>query len=76
MGQFYLELKRNKETYKTLQGYANKSSIQNAEHNTKHYPRTDEYNKSGIYQMKCLDCPLKYTGQTGRTSHTSYEEHT
>jgi hypothetical protein len=23
--------------------------------------------KSGIYQIKCLDCPLKYAGQTGRT---------
>jgi hypothetical protein len=25
--------------------------------------------------MKCLDCPLKYTGQTGRTFHTSYKEY-
>jgi hypothetical protein len=28
------------------------------------HPQTDKYNKSGIYQTKCLDCPLKYTGQT------------
>jgi hypothetical protein len=24
--------------------------------------------------MKCLDCPLKYIGQTGRASHTRYKE--
>jgi hypothetical protein len=34
-----------------------------------------KYNKSGIYQIKCLDCPLKYIGQTGRAFHTSYKEH-
>jgi hypothetical protein len=26
--------------------------------------------------MKCLDCPLKYIGQTGRTFNTRYKEHT
>jgi hypothetical protein len=25
--------------------------------------------------MKCLDCPLKYVGQTGRTFNTRYKEH-
>jgi hypothetical protein len=25
--------------------------------------------------MKCLDCPLKYVGQTGRTLNTRYKEH-
>jgi hypothetical protein len=25
--------------------------------------------------MKCLDCPLKYFGQTGRTLKTRYKEH-
>jgi hypothetical protein len=25
--------------------------------------------------MKCLDCPLKYIGQIGRTFHSSYKEH-
>jgi V8-like Glu-specific endopeptidase len=25
--------------------------------------------------MKCLDCPLKYIGQTGRILHTRYKEH-
>jgi hypothetical protein len=26
--------------------------------------------------MKCLDCPLKYIGRTGRTFHTRYKEYT
>jgi hypothetical protein len=34
-------------------------------------PQTDKYEKSGIYQMKCPDCPLKYIGQTGRTFYTT-----
>jgi hypothetical protein len=25
--------------------------------------------------MKCLDCPLKYIGQTGRTFNIRYNEH-
>jgi hypothetical protein len=25
--------------------------------------------------MKCMDCPLKYTGQTGQTFQTRYREH-
>jgi hypothetical protein len=30
---------------------------------------------SGVYQMRCMDCPLKYIGQTGRTFKTRYKEH-
>jgi transposase-like protein len=33
------------------------------------------YNKSDIYQLKCLDCPRKYIGQTGKTFKTRYKEH-
>jgi hypothetical protein len=25
--------------------------------------------------MKCINCPLKYVGQTGRTFNTRYKEH-
>jgi hypothetical protein len=25
--------------------------------------------------MKCMDCPLKYVGQTGRTFNTRYKDH-
>jgi hypothetical protein len=28
-----------------------------------------------MYQMKCLDFPLKYIGQTGRTFTLRYKEH-
>jgi hypothetical protein len=30
---------------------------------------------SGAYQMRCMDCPLKYIGQTGWTFKTRYKEH-
>jgi hypothetical protein len=36
----------------------------------------DRYGKNGVYQMKCMDCPLKYIGQTGRTFYSIYKEHT
>jgi hypothetical protein len=29
----------------------------------KQHSRIDKCNKSGIYEMKCLDCPLIYVGQ-------------
>jgi hypothetical protein len=35
----------------------------------------DEYERSGAYQMRCMDCPLKYIGQTGRTFKARYKEH-
>jgi hypothetical protein len=38
-------------------------------------PQIDKYNRSSIYRMKCMDCPLKYVGQTGRTFNIRYEEH-
>jgi hypothetical protein len=31
--------------------------------------------KNGAFQMKCIDCALKYIGQTGRTFYTTYKEH-
>jgi hypothetical protein len=36
----------------------------------KYHTQTDKYNNSGIYQMKCLDCPLM-----GRTFNIRYKEH-
>jgi hypothetical protein len=38
-------------------------------------PKTVAYNQSGIYQLKCNTCPLKYIGQTGRTFKSRYNEH-
>lgn len=39
------------------------------------HAQTDKYNRSGIYHMKCPNFPLKYIGQTGRTSDIRYKEH-
>jgi hypothetical protein len=41
----------------------------------RHKTKTEKYDSSGIYQMKCLDCPLRYIGQTGRTFKIRYKEH-
>lgn len=38
-------------------------------------PETDTYNKSGVYMLKCKECPLKYVGQTGRTFKIRFNEH-
>jgi hypothetical protein len=35
----------------------------------------DEYEKSGVYQMRCMDYPVKYIGQTGQTFQTRYKEY-
>jgi hypothetical protein len=35
----------------------------------------DIYNQSGIYQLQCSQCPLKYIGQTGCTFRIRYKEH-
>jgi hypothetical protein len=78
MAHFYIQQKRNKKNQRTVQGCTKKITfrMQNTIQNiVKHHPRTAKYNRSGIYQMKCLDCPLKYIGQTGRTFHSRYKEH-
>jgi hypothetical protein len=36
-------------------------------------PQINKYNKSGIHEIKCLDCPM-YVRQTGRTFNTRYKE--
>jgi hypothetical protein len=35
----------------------------------------DKYQHSGIYEIKCNTCPLKYIGQTGRSFRTRHREH-
>jgi hypothetical protein len=35
----------------------------------------DKYSHSGIYEIKCNSCHLKYIGQTGRNFKTRYKEH-
>jgi hypothetical protein len=38
-------------------------------------PKTYIYNQSGVYQLKCNNCPLKYIRQTGGTFRPRYKEH-
>jgi hypothetical protein len=52
--------------------FRTRNTIQNI---VRQQPQKDKYSDSGIYQMKCLDCPLKYIEQTGRTFLTRYKEH-
>jgi hypothetical protein len=35
----------------------------------------DIYNHSGIYEISCKSCNLKYIGQTGRSFRIRYKEH-
>jgi hypothetical protein len=40
-----------------------------------HPVNDDNLNKSGIYQLTCPDCSMKYIGQTGRSFRKRYQEH-
>jgi hypothetical protein len=48
-----------------------RNHLQPKNHDTDKY----KYNCSGIYQIKCNSCQLKYIGQTGRNFRTPYKEH-
>jgi hypothetical protein len=41
----------------------------------KHETDHSKYNKSGIYQLTCPNCKMKYTGQTGRPFKIRLQEH-
>jgi hypothetical protein len=69
------ETKKIRKLYKEAQikvAFQTRSAIQNI---VKPCPQTDRYEKSGVYQMRCTDCQLKYIGQMGRTFQTRYKEH-
>ena len=34
-----------------------------------------KYERSGVYQLTCPECKMKYTGQTGRPFKVRFEEH-
>jgi hypothetical protein len=42
---------------------------------TKQDTTTNKYDRSGVYQLKCPTCDMKYTGQTGRPFKTRFKEH-
>jgi hypothetical protein len=69
------------EKYKLLKAFKNmrikialhtQNTIQNI---LKPQIQTDKYNRSDIYQIKCLEFSLNYIGQTGRTFSIRYKEH-
>lgn len=62
------------EEHRTFPRHKTNNSSSHTNHNRKHI-KTDKYNKSSIYQMKCPDCPLKYIKQTRITFNTRYKEH-
>lgn len=43
-------------------------------HNLNH--QKNDYNRSGVYRLKCNDCECFYIGQTGRSFTTRFREHT
>jgi hypothetical protein len=44
-------------------------------HLTPKTPIADKFNQSGVYMLKCNNCPLRYVGQTGRAFRTRFKEH-
>jgi hypothetical protein len=78
MGYFHIQRQRSKKGHETFSGHASKITFctQNTIQNIlKPHAQSDKGSRSGIYRMNCLDCPLKYIGQTGRTFNIRYEEH-
>jgi hypothetical protein len=68
------EVRRMTMILKTRQqiSFCTRNTINNT---LKHRKPTEKYNNSNFYQMKCLDCPLKYIGQTEKTFNIIYKEH-
>jgi hypothetical protein len=73
----HIEQQGSEKSHKTFLRHGNKigllyaDTIQNV---LRPQPQIVKYSRSGIYQVKCLDCPLKYVRQTGRTFKTRYKE--
>jgi len=42
---------------------------------TRHEHTRSKYDNSGIYQLTCPTCSMKYTGQTGRQFRVRFQEH-
>jgi hypothetical protein len=54
--------------------YANRNTIGKLL-SKKHNPHKDKYEHSGICQLTCPTCHMKYTGQTGKSFRTRFKEH-
>jgi hypothetical protein len=76
MSHLHIQWKRNEETRKLFQEMQMRIAFR-TRNTTKHSktPPIKSYKKNGVYQMKCMDCPLIYTGQTGWIFYTRYKQH-
>jgi hypothetical protein len=72
MGNFYKYWKRNKEKVEVKVAFQRRRTLQNI---LKLHPQIDRCEKNGVYEMKCLDFPLKYSGQMGQTFYVRYKEY-
>ena len=80
MGQIYLLRGWNKTGHEAVQNTNAKVAYRTKNNLGKllkpqNKPNPDKYEKNGIYQLECLTCHKKYTGQTGRPFHVRYREH-
>jgi hypothetical protein len=78
MGHIHIQWEGNQTDHQTIKKHTHQNSLQNTEQDTKltkQHTKTEKYANSDIYQLKCLNCPLTYIGQTGRAFHTRYKEH-
>jgi hypothetical protein len=67
MGHFHIQWKRNKKNQKTIQGPANKNSIQNSGHNTK-YSETASTNRQIQQNWRLPTNMLRLPTKTQRTN--------
>lgn len=54
--------------------YRNSNKLENII-NPRKTSNGDEFDGSGVYKVKCNDCPKYYIGQTGRSFRTRFKEH-
>jgi hypothetical protein len=77
MGHVYILWPWNENNYKIIKntnvGIAFKTN--NTIKSLKTKKPDNIYQKRGVYQLKCNECPLKYIGQTERTFKYRYREH-
>jgi hypothetical protein len=73
-----IQWKRNNENNNILYRHTYNISIEiknTVQNILKPYTQIDKYEEYGIYQMKCLNCPLKCIRQISQSFNIRYKEH-
>jgi hypothetical protein len=70
MGSFHLKLFKE---FNVNISFRTRNTIENIL--TKQRSLRNQYDKSGVYGLKCQNCPSIYIGQTGRSFRVRYKEH-